>query len=166
MSLESISIIDIVNKDVKIAEQNQNIFEISKIMFENNIGSVVIIDSNKSKNPVGIITERDIVRILSSAQLVNLQVPVKELMSHPIITLSSKSAVLDAMKLMYERKIRRIIILEGNDFIGIVTEHDLFNTLMKNKNLITSVIDSNFPIPQKEMYQEFSHHWFSNSFFK
>jgi CBS domain-containing protein len=166
MSLESISIIDIVNKDVKIAEQNQNIFEISKIMFENNIGSVVIIDSNKSKNPVGIITERDIIRILSSAQLVNLQVPVKELMSHPIITLSSKSSVLDAMKLMYERKIRRIIILEGNDFIGIVTEHDLFNTLMKNKNLITSVIDSNFPIPQKEMYQEFSHHWFSNSFFK
>ena len=166
MSLESISIIDIVNKDVKIAEQNKNIFEISKIMFDNNIGSVVIIDSNKSKNPVGIITERDIIRILSSAQLVNLQVPVKELMSHPIITLSSKSSVLDAMKLMYERKIRRIIILEGNDFIGIVTEHDLFNTLMKNKNLITSVIDSNFPIPQKEMYQEFSHHWFSNSFFK
>ena len=135
-------------------------------MFENNIGSVVIIDSNKSKNPVGIITERDIIRILSSAQLVNLQVPVKELMSHPIITLSSKSSVLDAMKLMYERKIRRIIILEGNDFIGIVTEHDLFNTLMKNKNLITSVIDSNFPIPQKGMYQEFSHHWFNNSFFK
>jgi CBS domain-containing protein len=166
MSLESISIIDIVNKDVKIAEQNKNIFEISKIMFDNNIGSVVIIDSNKSKNPVGIITERDIIRILSSAQLVNLQVPVKELMSHPIITLSSKSSVLDAMKLMYERKIRRVIILEGNDFIGIVTEHDLFNTLMKNKNLITSVIDSNFPIPQKEMYQEFSHHWFSNSFFK
>lgn len=37
MSLESISILDIVNKDVKTAEQNQNIFEISKIMFDNNI---------------------------------------------------------------------------------------------------------------------------------
>lgn len=166
MSLETISIIDIVNKDVKTAEQNQNIFEISKIMFDNNIGSVVIIDSNESKNPVGIITEKDIIRILSSKQIVNLQVPIKELMSHPIITLSSKSSVLDAMKLMYERKIRRIIVLEGNNFVGIVTEHDLFNTLMKNKNLITTVTDSNFPIPQKEMYQEFSHHWFSNSFFK
>jgi CBS domain-containing protein len=166
MSLESISILDIVNKDVKTAEQNQNIFEISKIMFDNNIGSVVIVDSIGSKNPVGIITERDIIRILSSTQLVNLQVPIKELMSHPIITLSSKSSVLDAMKLMYERKIRRIVVLEGNSFLGIVTEHDLFNTLMKNKNLITTVVDNNFPIPQKEMYQEFSHHWFSNSFFK
>ena len=166
MSLESISIMDILNKDVKTAEQNQNIFEVSKIMFDNDIGSIVIVDSNASKNPVGIITEKDIIRILSSTQLVNLQVPIKELMSCPIITLSSQSSILDAIKLMYERKIRRIIILEGNSFVGIITEHDLFNTLMKNKDLITMVADSNLPIPQKDMYQDFAHHWFSNSFFK
>lgn len=166
MSLESISIMDILNKNVKTAEQNQNILEISKIMFDNNIGSVVIVDNYESNNPVGVITERDIIRILSTTQLGNFQMPVSELMSHPIITLSSKSSILDAMKLMYERKIRRIIILEGNSFVGIITEHDLFNTLMKNKDLITMVADSNLPIPQKDMYQDFAHHWFSNSFFK
>ena len=166
MSLQSVSIMDVLNKNVKTAEQNQNIFEITKVMFDNNIGSVVIIDNYESNNPVGMITERDIIRILSTTQLGNLQVPVKELMSHPIITLSSKSSILDAMKLMYERKIRRIVILEGNKFMGIVTEHELFNTLMKNKDLITAVSDSNFPIPQKDMYQELTHHWFSNSFFK
>jgi CBS domain-containing protein len=157
---------DILNKNVKTAEQNQNILEISKIMFDNNIGSVVIVDNYESNNPVGVITERDIIRILSTTQLGNFQMPVSELMSHPIITLSSKSSILDAMKLMYERKIRRIIVLEENKFVGIVTEHDLFNTLMKNKDLITIVSDTNFPIPQKDVYQEFTHHWFSNSYFK
>jgi CBS domain-containing protein len=157
---------DILNKNVKTAEQNQNILEISKIMFDNNIGSVVIVDNYESNNPVGVITERDIIRILSTTQLGNFQMPVSELMSHPIITLSSKSSILDAMKLMYERKIRRIIVLEENKFVGIVTEHDLFNILMKNKDLITIVSDTNFPIPQKDMYQEFTHHWFSNSYFK
>ena len=166
MSLESISIMDILNKNVKTAEQNQNILEISKIMFDNNIGSVVIVDNYESNNPVGVITERDIIRILSTTQLGNFQIPVSELMSHPMITLSSKSSILDAMKLMYERKIRRIIVLEENKFVGIVTEHDLFNILMKNKDLITIVSDTNFPIPQKDMYQEFTHHWFSNSYFK
>lgn len=92
--------------------------------------------------------------------------PIKELMSHPIITLSSKSSILDAMKLMYERNTRRIIILEGNSLIGIVTEHNIFDILMKNKNLVTAVVDSNFPIPKKEVYEEFSQYWFSNSFFK
>jgi len=166
MSLESISIMNILNKDVKTAEQNQDIFEIAKIMFDNNIGSVVIVDNHQSKNPVGIITERDIIRILSSTQLASLQVPIKELMSHPIITLSSKSSILDAMKLMHERNIRRIVILEDNSLIGIVTEHNIFDILMKNKNLITTVVDNTFPIPKKEVYEEFSHHWFSNSFFK
>src|SRR5690606_27540872 len=117
MSLESISIMEILNKNVKTAEQNQNILEISKIMFDNNIGSVIIVDNYESNNPVGVITERDIIRILSTTQLGNFQMPVSELMSHPIITLSSKSSILDAMKLMYERKIRRIIVLEKNKFV-------------------------------------------------
>ncbi len=165
MSLESISILDIMNKDVKVSEQEQNIFEISKIMFNNNIGSVVIIDNYESKNPVGIVTERDIIRILSSILLVNLQVPIKELMSHPIITLSSKASVLDAMKTMYEQKIRRVIVLEENSIVGIVTEHDVFKLLMNNIDLITTAIDSNFYIPQHE-YSEFSNFWFNNPSFK
>ena len=70
------------------------------------------------------------------------------------------------MKLMYERKIRRVIILEGTALVGIVTEHDMFKLLMSNKELITTVISADFPIPQKELYDDFSHFWFSNSFYK
>jgi CBS domain-containing protein len=43
-------------------------------------------------------------------------------MSSPLIILSQNASVLDAMKLMYEQKIRRIIILKENTFLGIVTE--------------------------------------------
>jgi CBS domain-containing protein len=135
-------------------------------MIDNNIGSVVIIDNNDSKNPVGIVTERDIVRIVSTFSLADLEVPVRELMSYPLITLSQNASVLDAMKLMYERKIRRIIVLEGNNLVGIVTEHDIFKLLMSNKELISTVISSDFPIPQKDIYEDFSRFWFSNSFYK
>jgi CBS domain-containing protein len=166
MGLESVGISEIVNKDVKVIDQEQNIFDTSKVMIDNNVGSVVIIDNNNSKNPVGIITERDIVRIVSTFSLSDLQVPIRKLMSYPLITLSQNASVLDAMKLMYERKIRRVIILEGNTLIGIVTEHDIFKLLMSNKELITTVIDGGFPIPQKDLYEDFSHFWFSNSFYK
>ena len=87
-------------------------------------------------------------------------------MSNPLITLSQNASVLDAMKLMYERKIRRVIILEGEALAGIVTEHDLFKLLMSNKELITTVISGDFPIPKKDLYEDFSHFWFSNSFYK
>jgi CBS domain-containing protein len=166
MGLESIGISEIVNKDVKVIDQEQNIFDTSKIMIDNNIGSVVIIDNDESKNPVGIVTERDIVRIVSTFSLSDLQVPIRNLMSYPLITLSQNASVLDAMKLMYEKKIRRVIILKGNTLIGIVTEHDIFRLLMSNKELITTVMAGDFPIPQKDLYQDVSHFWFSNSFYK
>ncbi len=166
MGLKSVGISEIVNKDVKVIDQEQNIFDTSKIMIDNNIGSVVIVDNNESKNPVGIITERDVVRIVSTFALSDLQVPVRELMSYPLITLSLNASVLDALILMYERKIRRVIILNGNTLVGIVTEHDLFKLLMSNKELLTTVIAGDFPIPQKDLYEDFSHFWFSNSFYK
>ena len=166
MGLESISISEIINKDVKVIDQEQNIFDSSKVMIDNNIGSVVIIDNNESKNPVGILTERDIVKIVSTFSLADLQVPIRKLMSYPLITLSQNASVLDAMKLMYERKIRRVIVLEAKTLTGIVTEHDIFKLLMSNKELITTFISSDFPIPRKDLYEDFSHFWFSNTFYK
>jgi predicted transcriptional regulator len=53
-------VFEIVNKNVKVIDQEQNIFDTSKVMIDNNIGSVVVIDNNDSKNPVGIITKRGI----------------------------------------------------------------------------------------------------------
>ena len=79
MGLESIGISEIVNKDVKVIDQEQNIFDASKIMIENNVGSVVIIDHNENRNPVGIVTERDVVRIVSTFSLADLEVPVRKL---------------------------------------------------------------------------------------
>jgi CBS domain-containing protein len=166
MGLDSIGISEIFNKDVKVINQEQNIFDTSKVMIDNKVGSVVIIDNDQDRNPVGIITERDVVRIISTFSLSDLQVPVRKLMSYPLVTLSQNASILDAMKLMYERKIRRVIVLEGNNLVGIVTEHDIFKLLMGNKELITTVISGDFPIPQKDLYHDFSHFWFSNSFYK
>ena len=57
-------------------------------MIDNNIGHVVIINNDDSENLVGIITERDSVRIVITFLLVGLQVPVRKLMNYHLITLS------------------------------------------------------------------------------
>jgi hypothetical protein len=50
MCLESTRISDIMNKDVKVEVQNQTIFAISRIMSDNIIESVIIVDNHKNKN--------------------------------------------------------------------------------------------------------------------
>ena len=45
------------------------------------------------------------------------------------------------MKIIYERKIRRVIITEGDNLVGIVTEHDILKLLMNNKDLLSNVVE-------------------------
>jgi len=164
MSIDSISISDIMSKDVKVEVQNQNIFAVAKIMSDNNVGSVIIIDNHENKSPVGIVTERDILRILGLLKPDLLQTPVKELMSHPIIPLSIQATISDALTLMQEKKIRRIPIVDkNNNLVGIVTENDIFKVLMKNKDLLSVVSNGKANIAQKPIYNDFIRFWFDET---
>jgi predicted transcriptional regulator len=70
VSLDSLSVSSIMNKDVKTESENQNILAASKVMRDNDIGCVVVVKvQEKEKTPVGIITERDILRILGKLTL-------------------------------------------------------------------------------------------------
>jgi CBS domain-containing protein len=154
-----------MTKNIVVAEQDANIIGISRIMSNNNIGSVVIVEDLKTRKPVGIITERDVIRSIGMLQPHQLVVPVREHMSHPLITLSSQATVLDAMKLMYEKKIRRIIILDHDRLAGIITDKDIFRYLVENKDLLSDIITSgDLPIPENRIKDEMSHFWFFNNF--
>ena len=164
MSLDSIGITKLMNKNIIVAEQNVNLIGISRIMSNNNIGCVVIVDDLETRKPIGIITERDVIKTIGMLQPHQMIVPVREHMSHPLITLSSKATIADAMKLMYERKIRRVIILEKDKLAGILTDKDIFRCLVENKDLLSTVIANNLPIPENQFKDDISNFWFINTF--
>jgi len=167
MSIDYIGLSEIMTKNVKVEEQNQNILGISKIMSDNDIGSVIIVDDLNTRNPIGIITERDIIRILGTLKPQTLQTPIKDLMSKPIIPLSLQATIADAIKLMHERKIRRIPIVDKNSsLVGIVTENDIFKVLVNNKNLLNSVIENTSYGADKSIYKELLNYLVDTSFIK
>ena len=167
MSLDSTGISSLMTKNIIVAEQTTNIIGISRIMSNNDIGSVVIVDDLNSRKPVGIITERDVIRSIGMLQPHQLVVPVREHMSHPLITLASNATICDAMKLMYEKKIRRIIILEHDKLAGILTDKDIFRYLVENKDLLSDLVTSgNLPVPEKQIKDEISHFWFFDNFIR
>jgi len=164
MSLESVRISDLMSKNVLVAEQDLNIYGICRILSNNNIGCVVIVDDLETKKPVGIITESDIIKVMGKLDQHQLQIPIKHHMSTPVLTLSSRASIADAMKLMCDKKIRRVVILENDKVTGIVTDKDLFRYIMENRELMSSIISSNSSFPPKQSNDNFSHFWFCNSF--
>ena len=118
MSLESILVSSIMTKNVIVQTEDQTIQAISRTMYENNIGNVLIVrnyvaqDSIKQDKIVGIITERDVVRIVGSFDQTLYHLPVREIMSKPIISITPTCSLKDAIETMQLKNIRRLPVIE------------------------------------------------------
>ena len=141
-SIETLSVSSFMTRDVKTEKEDQNVLTACRIMHENNIGSVIIVKKDDKNNikPVGIITERDVVRLLGSLNPSLLQTPLRDIMSKPLINVSINSSVRDAIQTMQQKNIRRLVISDGERMIGIITAKDVFRAIMNNQDLIPSLL--------------------------
>jgi len=151
-----------MTRDVKTEKEDQNVLTACKIMHENNIGCIVIVKSDKNTKPVGIITEREIVRMLGSLKPSLLQTPLRDIMSKPLVNVSINSSVRDAIQTMQQKNIRRLIVSDGDEMVGIITDKDIFKTIMNNQELIPILLDDKLLVEHKTVYDQFSQYWFSN----
>ncbi|MEM2855950.1 MAG: CBS domain-containing protein [Candidatus Nitrosocaldaceae archaeon] len=110
-------------------EQGLSIQHAANIMKERGRGSLVVLDNKK---PIGIITERDIVRRVV-AEGRDLNIKVKDVMSTPLITVGPEATVEVAAKIMYENGIRRLPVVENDNLLGIVTATDFVKHMLKEK---------------------------------
>ena len=157
-----------MTKNVKTETEDQNIQSACRSMHQNDIGSIVIVKrdtSNDNYKPTGIITERDVVRIVGSLDQSSLKQPLRELMSKPLITITPNNSLKDALLIMQQKKIRRLVIVENERAVGIITIKDLFNVIMNNQNLMPSLLNEKVLVGQKSpMHDQFGQYWFSDIF--
>lgn len=100
-------------------------------MIENKVGSLVVIDGEHS--PVGIITERDILRILPSREPSEwLNMAVREFMTEDIIIGVPSDDVEYIMALMTENRIRHVPIMSEGKLVGLISIGDIVKSLLKN----------------------------------
>ena len=103
---------------IKIASQN---------FHEKKVGSMPIL--NKNNNVVGIVSERDLSRLIYTERF-NTNLPVSEIMSKNLITCDLNTSVTELMEMMTEKKIRHILIMEDKKLLGIVSIGDVVNHLI------------------------------------
>lgn len=105
-----------------ILKPNSPILEAARAIEQNRIGAVVVQDRGRV---VGIVTDRDLaVRALGRA-LDPDTTPIAEVMTESPATLSPVDSVADAVRLMQERNVRRIPLVENERVVGMVTLDDL-----------------------------------------
>jgi CBS domain-containing protein/uncharacterized protein (DUF2267 family) len=106
---------------------------------KNNIGAVVVQEQGRA---VGIVTDRDLTIRVVGQGLDPKTTPLSEVMTAPVMTLAPTDAQSDAIRLMEERGIRRIPLVESDRFVGIVTLDDLVLDEGASLDQLAAVVES------------------------
>jgi CBS domain-containing protein len=110
-------------RNVVSALPSASLNEIVTMLAQNRIGAVVIAD--ELRQVLGIISERDIVRILATQGPAALSEPVSEHMTHPVITCSEHHSIDWLMEEMTARRFRHIPVADQGRLAGIVSIGDV-----------------------------------------
>jgi CBS domain-containing protein len=137
------SISDILRKELESVEDTTSIQEVAKKMKDRAVSSLVVVDTNGQ--PVGIVTERDIIIKVCINDVPTSTVISKEIMSTPLITIKGSSSTSTAAEMMIKNNVRHLLVIDDdNDRIGIITPLDLTRnqpTADEDREAIKSVLD-------------------------
>jgi CBS domain-containing protein len=93
------------------------------LMSNHRIGAIIVTDA--AARPIGIFTERDLVRIAASGSLA-LECPIIDYATRELVALPSSAAASEAALAMAHRGIRHVLVIDDGRLAGIVSERDLF----------------------------------------
>ena len=104
--------------------------DIANLMAKKKVGSIIVVD--KKSQPLGIITERDMVKRVCLKNVPAGRIEVEEIMSSPLITIMSYDSVELACRIMTSKKIKRLAVLEeDNRITGLLSVSDITRHLAK-----------------------------------
>jgi CBS domain-containing protein len=107
--------------------------EAAKKMRDKKVSSLVVTDVEDK--PMGIVTERDLVRQVCTKVINSNDVIVQHIMSSPLATIDANSSVEVAADIMTQNKVRHLLVVDENKVLGIITPSDFTGYLKKKLNL-------------------------------
>ncbi len=121
------SVKDIMTAKVTTIEVDKSVSEAAELMNSKAIGCLIIMDGEA---PVGMVTERDIVRRIVAKKL-PYETRVSEIMTKKPVTVDPDMSLKEAARLMSKNKIRRLPVVKQNKLVGIVVASDFVRNLGK-----------------------------------
>ena len=129
---------DIMQKNVITIDHDKSALEASTILKEKEISFLVIIKDGK---PSGIVSERDIVRKIAAKDLTASSIQLEEIMSKKFKWVEPETEIEFTVQKMLNSNIRRLIVLENENLVGVITQTNLAEFL-RSKLLINSTIEN------------------------
>jgi CBS domain-containing protein len=128
---------DIMSKEVKVVRPDTLVKEVVATMNKFDIGSIVVVQSGR---PVGIITERDILRRIVEPCLAPETLRAREIMTSPVIKIHDTVSVDEASNIMVKKHIKRLLVEKDEKLVGVVTFTDIVTQVPRMLGILEEIV--------------------------
>src|ERR1700719_1556583 len=115
---------------------NAMVIDAIRLMDEKNVGALPVLDNGKL---VGIVSERDYTRKVILKGRSSKETPVSDIMTAQLLTVTPSNNVIECMRIMTEKRVRHLPVLEGTNLVGILSIGDVVNWFVSAQ---TATIDN------------------------
>ncbi len=118
----SLKVEDVMVKEVVTISENASVKEAAGIMNQFEIGSIIAVRKGKA---IGIVTERDLLKRVIAEGMDAKKTRVKDIMSSPLVVIAPDAELEEAMRLMFQKKIKKLAVVDQKRLIGIISLTDI-----------------------------------------
>ena len=135
----------ICTREVQTVSHAMSVWDAARTMLEHHVGTLVVLDRDGS--PQGMITDRDIVLRCVAREYDPDQLTVTEIMSSPLRTISVEGDVGEALRLMADGEMRRLVVLdEEGDLFGVLTLDDVLGRIVEESQWLGRLLETQVPV--------------------
>ena len=116
---------EVMTRALVSVDPSTTLYQISKMMEQGGMGSILV---KKDDIPSGIITDRDFAIKIASHRI-SMDTPVEQAATFPLLTINANDSILNAARIMSSKKIRKLVVIEEGNIVGIISTTDLINQL-------------------------------------
>ncbi|MFZ1868728.1 MAG: CBS domain-containing protein [Steroidobacteraceae bacterium] len=123
-------LLDLKGRALFSIEPEDPVLEAIRMMADRHVGALLVM---RSSELAGILSERDYARKVVLLGRSSAETPVWQIMTSPVVTVSPDNSVQDCMRLMTERRIRHLPVLEGGRVVGMISIGDLVKAVIEEQ---------------------------------
>jgi len=120
-------------------EPEDPVLEAIRMMADRHVGALLVM---RGVELAGIVSERDYARKVVLLGRSSAETPVWQIMSSPVVTVSLETSVQDCMRLMTERRIRHLPVMESGGVIGMISIGDLVKIVIEEQQQTIEQLES------------------------
>lgn len=125
------SVLDQKGYDVWSVAPDATVYEAVQLMAEKNIGAVLVMENDRL---IGMLSERDYTRKIVLKGKTSRKTQVRDIMGSPVITITPAQTIEECMRLMTDKRVRHLPVIEEGKVIGILSIGNLVNWIITAQN--------------------------------